>query len=146
MAEEVKIEVMQGIDDVYTESDSYEESVASEDNLDSSYAGDSDTTTTSSTDNNTTQTALPPQPITEENTTNATTQQTTQKQTKTTAQTKKVVKKVVKRPVVKKATRAPKVKVAPQQRFRIDWTSFFLGMGSAFVIYWGYRKLFKRGK
>lgn len=144
MAEEVKIEVYDGLDDVYQEADAYQESSVPEEEVrePEAFAGEETTATTSSSSQPTIE-AKPPQPITT----------TEQKQTTTETQVeKKTQTKVVKKPQPKKKVvkrRVPAIKVVPRQRqqgFRIDWTSFFLGMGSAFVIYWSYKKFFKRGK
>lgn len=139
MSEEVKIEVYDGLgdlDDAYEEAGAYQEETVSEEEIrePESFAGDVSTAQQGSST-----APKSPQPVV--NTDNSKEEQSAPKKET------KVVKKVpARRRVVKRKAPAIRVAASKKQGFRIDWTSFFLGMGSAFVIYWSYKKFFKRGK
>lgn len=136
MSEEVKIEVYDGLDDAYEEAGTYQEETVSEEEIrePESFAGDASTEQQSNSTAPTT-----PQPVVNNESSNSE-QSAPKKEVK-------VVKKVpVRKRVVKRKAPAIKVATSNRQGFRIDWTSFFLGMGSAFVIYLSYKKFFKRGK
>jgi len=143
MAEEVRIEVYGDSDALYEENDVYEEPVVAEEGNVDGYEGQTteETTTVNQVE------AKPPQPVES----NASTVQ--KENTQPTGQTtQRKTQKVSQKPV-QKVKRKPKLRVVQPKKvvrkttgFRIDWTSFFLGMGSAFVIYWSYKRFFKRGK